>query len=154
MTVPYKRCGSSTLMWWMSFGEEIYLRFQSLPSTDLYFDPLIRLTNIGHWWTDNAIQLCIHWQFYWVHVVGWLFKSLTHWPWERWRSFYKVIFQIHFQINFLSTSYKLFLRWVPQDPINDRSTLVQLIAWCSQTSVNFDQDPCRHMASLAHSESI
>ena len=98
MTVPNKRCGSSTLMWWMSFGEEIYLRFQSVPSTDLYFDPFIRWTKIGHWWTDNAIQLCIHWQFYWVHVVGWLFKSLTHWPLRGGGPFTRLFFKFIFKL--------------------------------------------------------
>ena len=37
-----------------------------------------------------------------------------------------------------------------QNPIDDKSALVQAIAWCRQASV--DPDLCFHLASLGHRE--
>ena len=53
-------------------------------------------------------------------------------------------------------SYEIALRWMLLDLIVDYSTLVQVMAWCSQatviTWVNVHPDLCRHMASLGQSE--
>ena len=42
-------------------------------------------------------------------------------------------------------------RWMPFDRINDKSPLVQVMAWCHQ-GVSHDPDLCRHFASLGHNE--
>ena len=34
------------------------------------------------------------------------------------------------QIKFMSTSYEIAFWWMPQNTCNDRSTLVQVMAWC------------------------
>ena len=43
-------------------------------------------------------------------------------------------------------------RWMSLDRTDDKSTLVQVIAWCRQpqaiTWVNVDPDLCRHIGSL------
>ena len=48
------------------------------------------------------------------------------------------------------------LRWMPLDLTNEKSTLVQVMAWCHQATSHyqcqFDPDICRHMASLGHNE--
>ena len=48
------------------------------------------------------------------------------------------------------------LRWVPLDLTDDKSTLVQLLAWCHQatshTWANVDPDPCHQMESLGLNE--
>ena len=38
-------------------------------------------------------------------------------------------------IDILSTSRKIGLRWMPQNPIDDKSTLVQVMAWCRQATL-------------------
>ena len=41
---------------------------------------------------------------------------------------------------------------MPQDITDDKSTLVQVMAWCRQANV--DPDLCRQMASLGFNELI
>ena len=45
---------------------------------------------------------------------------------------------------------------MPQNPIDDKSTLVQVMAWCLRhqaiTWTNVDPDLCHHMAWLGHNE--
>ena len=54
------------------------------------------------------------------------------------------------QIYILSDSCEIGLRWVPQNPIDDYSTLVQAMAWCREaqqaiTWTNVDLSLCCHM---------
>ena len=53
---------------------------------------------------------------------------------------------------------KIVLRWMLLDLTDDKSTLVQVMAWWHQakaiTWANVDPDLCRHMASLGHNELI
>ena len=53
-------------------------------------------------------------------------------------------------------SNEITLKWMPEDFIDDKSTLVQVIALCPQaqaiTCNNVYPVPCRHMASLGHNE--
>ena len=49
------------------------------------------------------------------------------------------------------------VRWLmPQDFTDDKSTLVQVMAWCRQATSRYlnqcDQDPQHHMASLGPNE--
>ena len=41
---------------------------------------------------------------------------------------------------------------MPLDLTDDKSTLVQVMAWCRQAKTNVDPDLCRHMASLGLNE--
>ena len=55
-----------------------------------------------------------------------------------WRQFCKYIFQTHFtRIDVFSTSCEICLRWVPHDPIDDKSTLDQVMAWCRQATSHY-----------------
>ena len=53
-------------------------------------------------------------------------------------------------------SNKIALRWVPLDLTDDKSTLVQVLAWCNQatshTWANVHPDLCHQMASLGLNE--
>ena len=53
-------------------------------------------------------------------------------------------------------SHEIALRWMPQDLTDDKSALVQVMAWCRQaqaiTWANVDPDLCRQMASLGLNE--
>ena len=53
-------------------------------------------------------------------------------------------------------SCEIALIWMSLDKNYEKSTLVQVMAWCGQaeaiTSANVDPDLCRHMASLGHNE--
>ena len=59
--------------------------------------------------------------------------------------FFKSILQM---ISKLSTSWEICLRWVPQNPIIDKSTLVQVMAWwCQATSHYMSQCWPRYIIS-------
>ena len=59
-----------------------------------------------------------------------------------------VIFKVKSRINIFSISCEIAPMW---DLTDDKSTLVQVMAWCHQaTWAHVDQDQCHHMASLAH----
>ena len=66
--------------------------------------------------------------------------------------FYKNISQIDI---FISTC-EIGTRWVPQNPNDDKSTLVQVMAWCRQTTDHylsqFDPNVCHHMVPPGHNE--
>ena len=53
-------------------------------------------------------------------------------------------------------SYQIALRWMPLDLTDDKSTLVQVMAWCCQATSHYLSqcwpDLCRHMASLGPHE--
>ena len=55
---------------------------------------------------------------------------------------------------FISTSCEIALRWMQQKNHDEKSTLVQIMAWCMRqqpiTWANVDTDLCHHMASLGH----
>ena len=48
------------------------------------------------------------------------------------------------------------LRWMPQNPINEKSTLIQVMDWCGQATNHYLSQSwsnlCCHMASLGHNE--
>ena len=67
-----------------------------------------------------------------------------------------VIFKLVSRINIMSISCKIVLRWTPLDLTDDKSTLVQVIAWCRQATSHYLSqcwpNLCRHMASLGPNE--
>ena len=66
-----------------------------------------------------------------------------------------VIFKLMSRIDILSISCEIHLKWMPQDLNDDKSTLVQVMAWCLQAMLSHvDPDLCCHMASLSHNEFI
>ena len=60
------------------------------------------------------------------------------------------------RIQFIRTPREIALRWMPQNTFDDKSAVVQVMAWRHQTRAitlaNDDQDQSRHMVSPAHSE--
>ena len=64
--------------------------------------------------------------------------ALTHWP----LGDFKLILVGNFQANFSEwwlryISYEVSLRWMPLDLTNDKSTLVQVMAWCRQATSHY-----------------
>ena len=64
------------------------------------------------------------------HFMLWL-NSLA--PWRSWCDFENVIFNLALLI---FKSYDNVLRWMPQDLTDDKSTLVQVMAWCRQATLS------------------
>ena len=66
----------------------------------------------------------------------------------------KIIFKLTLVNGGWGISYEIALSWMPQDLTDDKSTLVQVMAWCRQATSHYlnsvDQDIQRHMASLGH----
>ena len=61
------------------------------------------------------------------------FIILTHWSPGRFQfNFRKVIFKLTLMNGGWGISYEIALRWMPQDLTDDKSTLVQVMAWCHQ----------------------
>ena len=73
-------------------------------------------------------------------------------------NFRKVIFKLTWVNGSWAISHEIALRWMPLDLTDDKSTLVQVMAWCRQaashTWANVDPDLCRQMASLGLNELI
>ena len=62
-----------------------------------------------------------------------------------------VIFRLTSRIYILNVSCEIALRWMPQDLTDDKSTLVQVMAWYSQaTGLALLKQKCHHMVSLGH----
>ena len=60
-----------------------------------------------HWFLTDVEEKQVHFQTHWT---TWY---LEHFPWNWWN------------------------RWVPQKPIHDKSTLVQVMAWCRQAASHY-----------------
>ena len=52
-------------------------------------------------------------------------------------NFRKVIFKLNLVNGGWGISYKIALRWMPQDLTDDKSTLVQVMAWCRQATSHY-----------------
>ena len=57
---------------------------------------------------------------------------------EKFRSnFTSLFFKLVLRVDTFGTFRKIGLRWVPQSPIDDKSTLVQVMAWCRQATSHY-----------------
>ena len=102
-------------------------------------------------WCDSAIVLCDGCMLFIYSIY------LTHWPCEILKCDFKnVIFSLALLIGTFKSSCDNVLRWMAQDLTDNKSTLVQVMAWCRQTTSHFwtsvNQDLQRHMASLGPNE--
>ena len=66
------------------------------------------------------------------------------------------IFNLILRTGFFRSSYDNAFRWMTQNFTDDKSPLVQVMAWCRQTTSHFLSQcwprTCRHMVSLGHNE--
>ena len=63
-------------------------------------------------------------------------------------NFERVISEHMLGIKFMSTSWKMALKWMPQNTFNDKSTLVQAIAWYHQATQNYPSQCWQRSMSL------
>ena len=63
-----------------------------------------------------------------------LTSNLTHWPLG---DFKNVIFNLALLVGILKSPYDNVLRWMPQYFTDDKSTLVQVMAWCHQATNHY-----------------
>ena len=63
--------------------------------------------------------------------------SLTHWPGRSGFDSKNGIFYLVLLIGIFRSSHYNALRWMPQDLTDDKSTLVQVMAWCRQASSHY-----------------
>ena len=64
--------------------------------------------------------------------------NLTHWPLGDFSlNFRKVIFKLTLVNGGSGISYEIALRWIPQNLTDDKSTLVQVMAWCRQATSHY-----------------
>ena len=66
-------------------------------------------------------------------------QHLTHWPWGDVVVILMVCFWTHFMdlINILNTSCEITLKWMPQNTVDDNSTLVQVMARYRQATSHY-----------------
>ena len=62
---------------------------------------------------------------------------LTHWPLGDLNVFKNVIFTLALLIGIFKSPYDNVLRWMPQDLTDDKSKLVQVMAWCPQATSHY-----------------
>ena len=63
---------------------------------------------------------------------------LTHWPLGDFNLIYVGNFQAYFKVNGgWGISFEIALRWMPLDLTDDKSTLVQVMAWCRQATSHY-----------------
>ena len=75
--------------------------------------------------------------FSWMKICFGL-NVLTHWPLgDPYVIFKSVIFNLALLIAIFKSSYDDVLRWMPQDLTDDKSTLVQVMAWCRQATSHY-----------------
>ena len=58
-------------------------------------------------------------------------------PGRCWNCFTCVFLKLFLWIDILSSSCEIGLRWLPQKPTDDKSTLVQVMAWCRQAASHY-----------------
>ena len=66
---------------------------------------------------------------------GWYLNSLAPRRFER--NFRKVIFKLILVIDVWGISCEIVLTWMPQDLTDDKSSLVQVMAWCCQATSHY-----------------
>ena len=88
-------------------------------------------------WTDDIKVNATHpgyifaWDIYkhWLVLIG---------PWEMWYSNFTIeVFKCILRIDIFSTSCTISLTWVPQKHTDNKSTLVQVMAWCRQAPSHY-----------------
>ena len=120
-------------------------------------------------WRHMTTELCQHWFMLWL--VAWqhytkLWLVFLGIPWCEFNplvpggsgfNFKNTIFNLVLLIG-ISRSYHNVFRWMSWDLTNDKSTLVQVMAWCRQATSHYliwtdlDPDLCCHMAFRGHNE--
>ena len=89
------------------------------------------------WWTEPVFWVCgSPWgPGHWVHHRngGCSCNSLTHWPLGDLKEIFKLILMIHGW----GISSEIVLTWTAQDITDDKSTLVQVMAWCHQATSHY-----------------
>ena len=94
--------------------------------------------------TVGCIVLACHgidcWRNSWTYSSGgpcYDYITLTHWPLGNFKwNFRLVIFKLNLVNGGWGISYEIALRWMSLDLTDDKSTLVQVMAWCRQASCN------------------
>ena len=71
----------------------------------------------------------------WWGAIWGSFNSLA--PWRFQFNIRKVIFKLTLVNGGWSISHEIALRWMPQDLTYDKSTLVQVMAWCRQATSHY-----------------
>ena len=99
------------------------------------------------YWNDFG-SASIDWIYeYWSYWISWLIKIRTYLD-RIWRinslapggfqfNFRLVIFKLTLGNGGRGISYEIALRWMPLDLTDDKSTLVQVMAWCHQATSHY-----------------
>ena len=95
-----------------------------------------------------ACQFSVKWPVFYPsyhNVCGWI-NSLAPGGFEN--IFQNVFFKLISWIDTLSNSCETALRSMPQNPSDDKSTLVQVMAWCRQAASHYLSQCCPRSLSL------
>ena len=102
----------------------------------------------------NINHVYNHWNNCWD--ILYVFISLA--PGICASNFNRTIFRLFTHKTRLDLRCEIALRWIPQYIINDKSKLVQVIAWCREATnhylVNFDLDLCRYIVLQDNNEKL
>ena len=82
------------------------------------------ISNIGWFWCSSSII-----QMLWImSIIG---------PWETGCHFKTAIFNLVLLIGIFTLSNDNALRWMPSELTDDKSTWVQVMAWCRQATIHY-----------------
>ena len=94
--------------------------------------------DVSHWlgtYLDNIVQQWWNMQCNQDIKVDWWCILLTHCPLGDFNSI--LIFKLNLMNGGWGISCKIALRWMPLDLTDDKSTLVQVMAWCRQATSHY-----------------
>ena len=74
-----------------------------------------------------------------IFVQASLYSLISHL--DMWMTFQKIIFKPNLMIDTRGISCQNALRWMWMDPTNNKSTLVQVMAWCNQATSHYLNKP-------------
>ena len=75
-------------------------------------------------------------------------------PWRCGNKYKTICFKLNIQNSSMGTCNEICLRWMPQNLTNEKSTLIQVLAWCPKATNHYLSQcwPRTMMVSLCHNE--
>ena len=136
-----------------------------------YIRDLTVVFNFFEWWYSvykTYHWLCICFSFLFCFCLVFVFRHQPVWYLRLTNSLSSgrcgcdlkgfLTFNYNLVTDILNNSIRIVFRWMPQDHINNKSTLVQAMTWCHQPTSHYlsllEPHPIYHMASLGHNELI
>ena len=121
-------------VFWENFYKKLYYRSRVMWKIWLRYSHTFyqRYNHVGM----NGKPVTLHQEHQYGNILPCqTYDALTHWSLGC--DFINSIFNLAFLIGIVISSYENALRWLPWDLMDDKSTLVQIMAWCRQATSHY-----------------